>query len=187
MAIVSGGVLESKPFSQKTALYRGRNFLSHKVEGGSSLRISVSECSSSNNNNGSVHSDYQNSGEKITRRIEDVILPSHMKERRATRWWLPLFGWSQGDLELWANDDINESKKKGKAMDTSSDDNEKEMEEVLPKSSKYLSSKYLRGRLTPEKAKVLRKNLRDTTTFHDAMYHSAIASRLASPDNEAHG
>ncbi|CAA7391537.1 unnamed protein product [Spirodela intermedia] len=39
-----------------------------------------------------------------------------------------------------------------------------------------------RSFLTPEKAKVLRKELRATETWHDAMYHSAIASRLASPD-----
>ncbi|KAH0456542.1 hypothetical protein IEQ34_014449 [Dendrobium chrysotoxum] len=36
--------------------------------------------------------------------------------------------------------------------------------------------------LTPEKARVLRRELRATETWHDAMYHSAIASRLASPD-----
>jgi hypothetical protein len=66
-------------------------------------------------------------------------------------------------------------------MDKSSDDEEKEMEEVPAKRSKFL-----RGRLTPEKAKLLRKNLRGTFRFRDEMYHSAIASRLASADNEGH-
>lgn len=187
MANISGRVLECKLFSEKTALYRGwnRNFVSHRVEGGSSLRISVWKCRSSNNiNNGSLHSDNQNAGEKITRRREDAILPnSHIDDqRRATRWWLPLFGWSQGDLERWADDDVKESKTEDKAMEKSSDGHEKEMEELPAKRSKFV-----RGRLSPEKAKVLRKNLRDTSTFREAMYHSAIASRLASPDNEAHG
>jgi len=94
-------------------------------------------------------------------------------------WWLPLFGWSQSDQEPWAVDNINESKTG--AVDKSSGDTEKGMEEgAVPKRSKFV-----RGRLTPEKAKLLRKNLRDTSTFHDIMYHSALASRLASPDNES--
>ncbi|XP_020079806.1 paired mesoderm homeobox protein 2A-like [Ananas comosus] len=40
-----------------------------------------------------------------------------------------------------------------------------------------------RGRLTAEKARVLRRETRATEGWHDAMYHSAIASRLASPDD----
>ncbi|XP_058105032.1 uncharacterized protein LOC131248668 [Magnolia sinica] len=39
-----------------------------------------------------------------------------------------------------------------------------------------------RSGLTAEKARVLRKELRAMECWHDAMYHSAIASRLASPD-----
>ncbi|ERM96613.1 hypothetical protein AMTRI_Chr09g16690 [Amborella trichopoda] len=39
-----------------------------------------------------------------------------------------------------------------------------------------------RSVLTAEKAKLLRKEIRATETWHDLMYHSAIASRLASPD-----
>ncbi|XP_039142342.1 uncharacterized protein LOC120279472 [Dioscorea cayenensis subsp. rotundata] len=39
-----------------------------------------------------------------------------------------------------------------------------------------------RGRLTAEKAKELRRQLRESESWHDGMYHSAIASRLASPD-----
>jgi hypothetical protein len=36
------------------------------------------------------------------------------------------------------------------------------------------------GAFTEEKAKVLRKKMLEMETYHDAMYHSAIASRLAS-------
>jgi hypothetical protein len=34
--------------------------------------------------------------------------------------------------------------------------------------------------LTQEKARQLRMRMMETQSFHDAMYHSAIASRLAS-------
>ncbi|KAH0852108.1 hypothetical protein HID58_094221 [Brassica napus] len=37
-----------------------------------------------------------------------------------------------------------------------------------------------RGCLTEEKAKELRKKIAEASTFHEVMYHSAIASRLAS-------
>lgn len=182
MAVISCGILECGPFSEKTALCRGENFLSPKVGGGSSVRISVWECSSSKkSNNGSVCSDNGDVGAKRRGRGDDVISLSHIDERCDMKWWLPLFGWSQPDQELWANDVINGSETKGKAIDKGSNDDKKGMEEVQPKRSKSLG-----GRLTPEKAKLLRKNLRDTSTFHDAMYHSAIASRLASPDNEGH-
>jgi hypothetical protein len=42
------------------------------------------------------------------------------------------------------------------------------------------------GLLTGEKARQLRVRMMETQTFHDAMYHSAIASRLASaaPDSD---
>lgn len=38
---------------------------------------------------------------------------------------------------------------------------------------------------TAEKARILRKELRATETFHDIMYHSAIASRLAFTDDSS--
>ena len=38
--------------------------------------------------------------------------------------------------------------------------------------------------ITAEKAKVMRREMRLTETWRDAMYHSAIASRLASPDDD---
>ncbi|XP_019155897.1 PREDICTED: uncharacterized protein LOC109152699 [Ipomoea nil] len=40
--------------------------------------------------------------------------------------------------------------------------------------------KFQPGCFTEEKAKELRKMTVETSTFHDIMYHSAIASRLAS-------
>jgi hypothetical protein len=38
---------------------------------------------------------------------------------------------------------------------------------------------------TAEKARLLRKELRATESFHDIMYHSAIASRLAFMDDHS--
>lgn len=169
MAVISGGILNCTPFSEERAICGGPNFLSHKVGG----RISVRVCSSSNNNDGTVHSDNENAGLKRRRIRGDVILPCDVDKRGSMRWWLPLFGWSQADQEPWAD---NNNELKARARDKSSGDME---EAEVPK--RY---KFLRGRLTREKAKLLRKDLRDTSTFHDIMYHSAIASRLASPDNE---
>lgn len=40
--------------------------------------------------------------------------------------------------------------------------------------------KFRRGCFTEEKAKQLRRKTAEASTFHDVMYHSAIASRLAS-------
>jgi hypothetical protein len=44
------------------------------------------------------------------------------------------------------------------------------------------------GVLTEDKARQLRMRMMETENFHDAMYHSAIASRLASaaPDGKGH-
>ncbi|KZV32124.1 hypothetical protein F511_29855 [Dorcoceras hygrometricum] len=42
----------------------------------------------------------------------------------------------------------------------------------------------LRGRFTADKARELRRKTAETSSFHDAMYHSAIASRLASDLSE---
>lgn len=43
-----------------------------------------------------------------------------------------------------------------------------------------LRTRYAPGCFTEEKARQLRMMMLETETFHDAMYHSAIASRLAS-------
>ena len=112
---------------------------------------------------------------------ENDIFPSHTQDRRAMRGWLRLLDWFQADQDRRADFEINESKTKGNAIHKSSDDIEEEMEQVPAKPSKFV-----RGRLTPEKAKILRKNLRETSRRRDIMYRSSIASRLASPDTEVH-
>jgi hypothetical protein len=70
------------------------------------------------------------------------------------KWWAPLVGWS------------------GKA-----DYIEPAM--VPVEEEKAAAGRSFVGGLTEEKARQLRARMVETESFHDAMYHSAIASRLA--------
>lgn len=77
-------------------------------------------------------------------------------------WWSPLFGWSSDP------DYINSGQSKNA--------------NVIPypeNESGQPRSKFSLGCFTEEKAKKLRRKTTETSTFHDLMYHSAIASRLA--------
>lgn len=76
---------------------------------------------------------------------------------RSPNWWAPLFGMS-------AQPDY---------IDAS-------VVSQIDPASDLLVEKPRFGAFTEEKAKVLRKKMLETETYHDAMYHSAIASRLAS-------
>ena len=70
------------------------------------------------------------------------------------KWWAPLVGWSgRADyIEAAAPLVVEEEEKTGRSFV---------------------------GGLTEEKARQLRARMVETESFHDAMYHSAIASRLA--------
>lgn len=83
------------------------------------------------------------------------------------KWWSPLFGWS-------ADADYIDSSTK-----------EEETANPVKSENTPAKSKFSRGCFTEEKAKQLRMMTKDTASFHDVMYHSAIASRLAS-DFSAH-
>jgi hypothetical protein len=72
------------------------------------------------------------------------------------KWWAPLVGWS------------------GKA-----DYIEPAMVPVPVEEEKAAAGRSFVGGLTEEKARQLRARMVETESFHDAMYHSAIASRLA--------
>ena len=88
--------------------------------------------------------------------------------RRSTssNWWTPLFGWSPDpdyiDPETKTPNPVEQSR------------SEQDLE------TKTSRSRYAPGCFTEEKAKQLRLVTTSTSSFHDAMYHSAIASRLAS-------
>ncbi|TVU17253.1 hypothetical protein EJB05_33318, partial [Eragrostis curvula] len=73
-------------------------------------------------------------------------------ERAGGKWWAPLLGWS------------------GKAD---------YIEAPAPAQDDAAARRQFVGGLTEEKARELRARMAATECFHDAMYHSAIASRLA--------
>ncbi|EFH61359.1 hypothetical protein ARALYDRAFT_479015 [Arabidopsis lyrata subsp. lyrata] len=81
--------------------------------------------------------------------------PSRKKPVSSVSWWAPLFGMSSEPD--YVNKTVN-------------------LESDLDKTDK----RSLRCCLTEEKAKQLRRKTAEASTFHDVMYHSAIASRLAS-------
>ncbi|EES19127.1 uncharacterized protein LOC8080955 [Sorghum bicolor] len=74
------------------------------------------------------------------------------------RWWAPLLGWS-------GKADYLEAPAPAPAV--AQDD------EAGARGRQFV------GGLTEEKARQLRARMAQTESFHDAMYHSAIASRLA--------
>ncbi|KAK8940334.1 hypothetical protein KSP40_PGU006788 [Platanthera guangdongensis] len=79
-------------------------------------------------------------------------------------WWSPLFGWG-AEADYIESGGIA-SPEKAVAMD-------REFYPAEERQRRY-------GMLTEEKARELRMRMTETESFHDAMYHSAIASRLAS-------
>ena len=84
----------------------------------------------------------------------------------STNWWGPLFGWS-------TEPDYLDS-------DSKTEDKEKRELESETAEKPARSSKFSPGCFTEEKARQLRMMTYKTLSFHDPMYHSAIASRLAS-------
>ncbi|KAL9224015.1 hypothetical protein vseg_000091 [Gypsophila vaccaria] len=94
----------------------------------------------------------------------DATRVSDTHRRRSTavsgggKWWTPLFGWS-ADADY---------------IDNNADGNARKAAEIPAKKTVARFT----PRFTEEKAKELR--MRTKESFHDVMYHSAIASRLAS-------
>ncbi|GMJ15673.1 hypothetical protein like AT3G15630 [Hibiscus trionum] len=93
--------------------------------------------------------------------------PNHRKSSAppssSGNWWGPLFGWSTEPD--YFDSDVKEKR---------------ELESETETAQKPARSKFPPGSFTAEKARQLRMMTTDTGSFHDAMYHSAIASRLAS-------
>ncbi|CAL4902698.1 unnamed protein product [Urochloa decumbens] len=73
------------------------------------------------------------------------------------KWWAPLLGWSGKADYLEAPAPVV----------------------VAAQQDGAASRRQFVGGLTEEKARELRARMAQTESFHDAMYHSAIASRLA--------
>ncbi|GMY34149.1 hypothetical protein FCV25MIE_29391 [Fagus crenata] len=84
----------------------------------------------------------------------------------SANWWGPIFGWSSEP------DYIDSATAGSVKKDSGVTDREPEMGRNM--------SRFSLGCFTEEKAKQLRKKTLESSAFHDVMYHSAIASRLAS-------
>ncbi|GMI82041.1 hypothetical protein like AT3G15630 [Hibiscus trionum] len=91
--------------------------------------------------------------------------PSCKKPVSSSSWWAPLFGWSSNPDYL---NDGNTGLTSERKPDVPVPD---------PSGSRLRCST---GCFTEEKAKQLRRKTMENAAFHDMMYHSAIASRLAS-------
>ncbi|EPS72874.1 hypothetical protein M569_01885, partial [Genlisea aurea] len=78
-----------------------------------------------------------------------------LARRNRHNWWTPLFGWSSEPDYVAGS----------KSEPDSGDESERSS---------------FTGCFTEKKAKELRKRTAETSSFHDKMYHSAIAARLAS-------
>ncbi|XP_028766315.1 uncharacterized protein LOC114724174 [Neltuma alba] len=100
--------------------------------------------------------------------VRSSIKPEPNNRKQVSlNWWAPLFGMSTEPDYI---DRTAISSSSSKAVEAPEADNEP----VRPR------SKFTPGCFTEEKAKQLRMKTLETTTFHDIMYHSSIASRLAS-------
>ncbi|KAG8084941.1 hypothetical protein GUJ93_ZPchr0010g10150 [Zizania palustris] len=76
------------------------------------------------------------------------------------KWWAPLLGWSGKADYIEAAAPVA-------------------VEAVETAGCEGRRRPFVGGLLTEEKARELRARMVETESFHDAMYHSAIASRLA--------
>lgn len=82
----------------------------------------------------------------------------------SSKWWTPLFGISS-DPDY---------------IQSSGNTKKEQPVQFEGETAGRSRSKFSVGCFTEEKAKELRRKTIETSTFHDIMYHSAIASRLAS-------
>ncbi|VVA97752.1 unnamed protein product [Arabis nemorensis] len=86
--------------------------------------------------------------------------PIRKKSVSSASWWAPIFGLSSEP------DYVNNN------GSSSSANRESDLNQTDQRSQRWC--------LTEEKAKQLRMKIAEASTFHEVMYHSAIASRLAS-------
>ncbi|XP_038880363.1 uncharacterized protein LOC120072011 [Benincasa hispida] len=89
------------------------------------------------------------------------------KTSSSSNWWAPVFGWSSEPDYI---DSANKAEPQDLAGGVSKSDPE----------TKSVRARFSPGCFTEAKARQLRMMTTETESFHDVMYHSAIASRLAS-------
>ncbi|KAI4377130.1 hypothetical protein MLD38_014813 [Melastoma candidum] len=91
----------------------------------------------------------------------------------SSSWWTPLFGWSS-DPDYIADGPLHQGKLP-------------EADSSPEKQAPGRSGRFVPGCFTEQKARRLRMMTSEASAFHDTMYHSAIASRLASDFGNDHG
>ncbi|CAK9147150.1 unnamed protein product [Ilex paraguariensis] len=96
---------------------------------------------------------------------------THHRKSSSSNWLTPLFGWSSEPDYIDSGNNSNNKIELSMKVERKSDS------DLDQKPSR---SRFGPGRFTDEKARQLRMMTMDTSAFHDIMYHSAIASRLAS-------
>ncbi|KAI3701477.1 hypothetical protein L6452_26583 [Arctium lappa] len=104
----------------------------------------------------------------------------HKSDSQRKSWWTPLFGWSSEPDYIDSGN--TENSRKNTTTTTTTTTLSTRSGAV---SESDLDQRTVRSRISPvnfteEKARKLRMLTKETESFHDAMYHSAIASRLAS-------
>lgn len=105
------------------------------------------------------------SGSESNKSEPNRIKPPSSSSSSSTNWWAPLFGWSSDPGYI---NNVNNNKR-----------NQLEGEDPDNISGRP-GSRFFPGCFTEEKAKQLRRKTAESSSFHDVMYHSALASRLAS-------
>ncbi|KAG9459723.1 hypothetical protein H6P81_004231 [Aristolochia fimbriata] len=97
---------------------------------------------------------------------------SHRLRASSSNWWTPIFGWTSDPDYVHDRNDT----------DALSAAFEKQHGGELHKDAAAAQQRprYAPGCFTQDKARQLRLKTVESETFHDVMYHSAIASRLAS-------
>ncbi|KAK4590461.1 hypothetical protein RGQ29_020850 [Quercus rubra] len=93
----------------------------------------------------------------------------------SANWWVPIFGWSSEPDYMDPTSTSTATTASAKNVSGVSD---------LESETGRNRTRFSRGCFTEEKAKQLRKKMMESSAFHDVMYHSAIASRLASDISE---
>nr|DAD27077.1 TPA_asm: hypothetical protein HUJ06_028545 [Nelumbo nucifera] len=94
------------------------------------------------------------------------------RKASSPNWWTPLFGWASEADYIDSNENTKTRSSDASAKTREKSDSESAMARPRPR--------FAPGCFTEEKAKQLRMKTMETANFHDIMYHSAIASRLAS-------
>ncbi|XP_038694288.1 uncharacterized protein LOC119991861 [Tripterygium wilfordii] len=114
----------------------------------------------------------QASGSSSSRKPES----NRQKPVSSTSWWAPLFGWSS-DPDYINNATTN-------SVSFQSNNPNAMPDRIGERQLDQPRSRFTLGSFTDEKAKQLRRKTLEGSSFHDMMYHSAIASRLATDISE---